>query len=163
MKTKMSIIFTGGGGYIYPVYRRMLDVYEHTEKIACKIKEIYKPQYKERIVLICRGTSGITIAISLHAALMKEGFEDIAIAFLRKPHEEGHHGGGDIDLRLSEDADLKNKYIIVDDCVCSGHTIKAMATDLGEYARKVEMVCIHDVCNSELVSRTFTNCKYLIK
>lgn len=100
----------------YPVYQ-----HPHTVKpLIDAVVKICKTKFKDKkIGFICRGSSGLYIATNCNVKV-----KNSSIIYVRKEDEVAHGG------KVENFSYLLDVYIVVDDFVSTGETIKAIISNL---------------------------------
>jgi orotate phosphoribosyltransferase len=135
--------------YEYPLYQGMDIVRANGPLIADALTGLYG---KNRIQLVCRGSSGILIAQEV-----QRGLPSASIHYARKEEERQHNYGMKLDTIYP--------IVIVDDLISTGGTLRAIRARLDEYnvEDKVEAVCLWRAYDKvTLIENTFPSCKYII-
>lgn len=96
---------------------------------------------KDKIALICRGSSGNILAGSIAYELTRQGFKNVVIVPIRKDETNSHS------TFISEAAKLKyRKIIVVDDFIEQGNTLKCIISHLNKifgYNKKYYMLAVN--------------------
>lgn len=92
-------------------------------KLAVDVPELARKLRADAIVV--RGTSGISVAFGMRM------LTDFPFIVARKPGES-HHSYDQLSLIQDGNSWTVEKYVILDDVICSGDTVNGIIRDLGE-------------------------------
>lgn len=100
---------------------------DYTFKTACRV---------DAEIIVARGLSGTIIAAAVAAA------HGMPFGIVRKPTESGHSSAG---IEVTEDlngyAPAYHNYLIVDDFICTGTTMRAIEEEIQNYRHKISGNC----------------------
>lgn len=137
----------------YPIFEHM-DYYKSNVAIMVQCLNVLMDE-TSKYVLVCTGTSGISLAIGVQLSLKRH----IGICYIRKANEDNHGHGNKV-------CGTYDKFIIIDDLVESGRTMEYLSFQLTKTQDhlKVETICASDANRiSSRYTELFPNLKYIVR
>lgn len=123
----------------YPTYGDMKSVTHNAKQYSDKLQELFP---YEKITLVCRGTSGLTIA-SVMATLLP----NVQINYLRKDSEiSSSHCG--TRSNIWSGAIEGTRLVVVDDFISTGSTLReiegALKGEYGDLYKDIDCLCVQN-------------------